>query len=85
MKGILAGLIWEANSLRNAGACCVLLWFWVKCLEAPWATRPPCLTAVACKANMIFKAFVTLGLLQILRQHPDLLDILNPQRLGAQI
>ena len=38
----------------------LLLWFWAKCLEAPWANR-------------LFKIFISLALLQILRQHPNLL------------
>eukprot|EP00435_Cladocopium_sp_Y103_P054736 s613_g17.t3 len=43
---ILLGLILDAPSLASGGASGLLMWFWVKCLEAPWA-------------NPLFKAFIT--------------------------
>lgn len=58
---ILLGLILDAPSLASGGASGLLMWFWVKCLEAPWA-------------NPLFKAFITVGLVQLIRQHPEIIQ-----------
>ncbi|CAK9057479.1 unnamed protein product [Durusdinium trenchii] len=68
---ILVGLIFGVPSLTNSATCSLLLWFWAKCLEAPWG-------------NWLFKVFISVALLQIIRQHPNLLlEILNPTNLYA--
>jgi len=66
---ILLGLILDAPSLISGGGSGLLFWFWLKCLEAPWA-------------NTMFKVFITVGLVAVIRQNPDLiLEIMNPKNL----
>eukprot|EP00434_Breviolum_minutum_P026448 symbB.v1.2.023383.t2/scaffold2106.1/size89218/2 len=68
---ILLGLILDAPSLISGGGSGLLFWFWLKCLEAPWA-------------NTMFKVFITVGLVAVIRQNPDLIleTLAHPESLG---